>query len=146
MTLFTAIEEDHKKVLGLFGKLARSKNADARNKVFSVLKEELELHSYAEEQVVYAALKEIEATYDIALEAIADHRLVAELCQELADMPKETEEWQEQLQVLRENVKEHIEEEESEIFASVRQSFSDEQLDGLSKRWEESRNRQKSRV
>jgi hemerythrin superfamily protein len=146
MALFAAIEKDHKKVLDLFKKLASTKSADTCNKVFLELKEELELHSHAEEQVLYAALKEIEATNDIALEAMADHRLVAERCQELADMPKATEEWQEQLQVLRENVEGHIEEEESEIFASVRQSFNDEQLDGLSQRWEEARHRHKSRV
>jgi len=143
MDIFAVIEEDHNQVSALFKKLTGTQGAGAREALFAELKENLETHSHAEEQVVYAALKAVDATRDIALEALEDHQLVADLLQELAAMPQETQGWHEKLQVLQETVQMHVEEEESEIFASARQVLSTEQLEALHERWEEAKTRQK---
>jgi hemerythrin superfamily protein len=137
MDIFSLIREDHQKVSDLFSQIKGTRGASGkRAQLFAQIKEELEIHSHAEEQVFYAALQGDDVAYDMALDAIEDHRLVAELLEELATASKDGEEWEEKLQVLEENVEDHVEEEESEIFEAASQLFSNEQAQELGKRFQ----------
>jgi iron-sulfur cluster repair protein YtfE (RIC family) len=138
--ILTLIQEDHQKVTALFKKL---KNASAeREPVFAQLKEELELHSHAEEQVFYPAIQEVHEAADMIEEALQDHELVAELLNDLATTPQEGEAWTEKLALLEENVQDHVEEEESTIFEVARQLFTADQMEALSSRWQAAKQEQ----
>jgi hemerythrin-like domain-containing protein len=137
MDIFSLIMEDHKKVAQLFKQLRETKGSlESREQLFAQLKEDLEVHRHTEEQVFYPALQENDVTHDMALDALDDHRLVAELLEELAISPKQGEEWDEKLLTLEEHVEEHVEEEEDEIFETARQLFSAGQGRELGERWQ----------
>lgn len=143
MDIFSIIKEDHEKVSDIFRQLKGAKDtAGSREQLFAQLKEELELHSRAEEQVFYPALEEVEETRDLALDAREDHQLVSELLEELATTSKEGEEWAERLQVLEESVEDHVEEEESDIFEAARQLFSGDRAREIGQRFQAAKQQQ----
>src|SRR5438552_9055732 len=112
MDIFSLIKTDHQEVAGLFKKLHDAQGSRATcEQLFAQLKEAIELHAHAEEQVFYPALQEDDVTEEIVEEALEDHQLVAELLEELATTPKDHEAWNEKLQILEENVQEHVDEE-----------------------------------
>jgi len=104
--------------------------------LFAQLREELELHAYAEERVWYPALQEAEGTQELVEEALDDHELVQDLLDELAASRLDDEAWSEKLKVLEEHVEDHVEEEESDIFDVALQLFSAEQAAELARRWQ----------
>jgi hemerythrin superfamily protein len=146
MDIFSLITTDHQEVAGLFKKLHDARGSRAMcEQFFAQLKEALELHAYAEEQVFYPALQEADMTQEMAEEALEDHQLVTELLEELTDTPKEGEAWDETLQILEENVQEHVEVEESDIFDAARQLFSAADIDELAERWQTAKQEQMAR-
>ena len=137
MDIFNFIEQDHQKVMELFQQLHKAKgSAKNRQQLFTRLKEELESHTYAEEQVFYPALQESDELHDMVLDAQEDHRLVSELLEELASASETDEEWDEKFQELQENVEGHVQDEESEFFEAARQLLSTEQEKKLAEDWQ----------
>jgi len=146
MDIFSLIKQDHQEVASLFKQLHEAKGSRALcAQLFTQLKEELELHAYAEEQVFYRALQEDDMTEEMVEEALDDHQLVAELLDELATTPKGSAAWNEKLQILEENVQEHVEEEESDIFDAARQLLSIEEAAELAERWQTAKQEQMAR-
>jgi len=137
MDIFSLIKQDHQEVASLFTQLRNAKGSRALcAQLFTQLKEALELHAHAAEQVFYPALKEDDMTQEIVEEAMEDHELMAELLEELATTPKGSAAWNETLQMLEENVQEHVEEEESDLFEAAHQLFSKEEAAELAERWQ----------
>ena len=137
MDIFGFIEQDHQKVTELFQQLHKTKGSvKNRQQLFAQLKEELEFHTHAEEQVFYPALQESDELHDMVLDAHEDHRLVSEMLEELASTSETDEEWDERLQTLQENVEGHVEDEESELFEAARQLLSMEQARKLAEDWQ----------
>lgn len=146
MDIFSLIKKDHEEVAGLFKQLRDAKGSRQRcEQLFTQLKEVLELHSHAEEQVFYPALQEAEVTQEMLEEALEDHQLVAELLEELATTPKGGAEWDERIEILEENVQEHVEEEESDIFDAARQLLSPGDATELAARWQTAKQEQMAR-
>lgn len=137
MDIFSLIKQDHQEVASLFNQLHDAQGSrDMCAQLFAQLKEALERHAHAEEQVFYPALREADVTQEMVEEAMEDHQLVAELLEELATMPKGEAAWHERLEILEENVQEHIEEEESDIFDAAHQLWSVEDATELAERWQ----------
>ncbi len=146
MDIFSLIKQDHQEVLSLFRQLRDAKGSrQTCERLFTQLKEELELHSQAEEQVFYAALQEADVTEEMVEEALEDHQLVAELLEELTTTPKGSAEWDEKLEILEENVQEHIEVEESDMFEAARQLLSAADAAELAERWQTVKQEQMAR-
>ncbi len=142
MNIFEILKRDHEKVLSIFEELDEasgevSRKQDARqDKLFTRLKQELEVHLEGEEAVFYAELREEEDTRVLVLESYEEHHVVRVLLSELAGMPKD-EYWIAKLSVLRENVKHHIAKEEDDVFEEAREVLSDEQAGDMGKRMAE---------
>jgi hemerythrin-like domain-containing protein len=115
--------EDHRKVKQLFQQFER---ADGRTKQEIVEKTimELQVHSVLEEEIFYPALRQ--ATDDETLnEAEEEHHVVDLLMGELMKMKPSDDHYDAKYTVLAENVKHHIEEEESEMLPKARQLGQD---------------------
>jgi len=67
------------------------------------------------------------------------------LLEELTTTPKSSAAWDEQIQVLEENVQEHIEVEESDIFDAARQLLSPEDEADLAERLQTAKQEQMAR-
>jgi len=133
MDIYGVIEQDHDLMRSMLQGLCKTGNgeADKREGLSTPLKNELMMHQQAEEAVLYASLKDIEKTRPDALEAIAEHRLVNGLLEELALMPKDSDEWYAKFGVLKELVEHHADEEEKEMFKRAKALMSKKALEEL---------------
>jgi iron-sulfur cluster repair protein YtfE (RIC family) len=144
MDAFELLKKDHEKVSGIFEKLepTTERGVKTREELFAQLKQELEIHTKIEEQILYPALKDAEETHDITLEAFEEHNVVKTLLAELDELSKDDETWEAKLTVLKENVEHHVEEEEGEMFKKARKVLSSEQIEDLSTRLEAAKKEQ----
>ena len=146
MDIFSLIQKDHQEVASIFKQLRDAQGSRAQcAQLFTQLKEALELHAHAEEQVFYPALQENDMAQEIVQEALEDHQLLAELLDELATTPRGSAAWNERLQILEEHVQEHVEEEESDIFDAAREILSKEDAAELAERWQTAQQEQMAR-
>jgi hemerythrin superfamily protein len=135
MDIYGVIKQDHDLMRSMLEGLCKTENgqADRREAEFTPLKNELMMHQQVEEAVLYAALKDVEETRPDALEAIAEHHLVNGLLEELALMPKDSDEWFAKFGVLKELVEHHMKEEEEDFFAAARKVLDKKQANELGK-------------
>jgi Hemerythrin HHE cation binding domain len=133
MDAFALLKADHERVAGILEEIEKTteRSNKGRERLFTDLKSELDLHAQIEEEIFYPALEESDETRDITLEAYEEHRLVKQLLSELESEPKDTEEWTAKFTVLKENIEHHVEEEEGEMFKKARKALSKEEIESL---------------
>ncbi|WP_042391247.1 hemerythrin domain-containing protein [Streptacidiphilus melanogenes] len=121
------LKEDHKAVRKLF----RQFHAQGSDKgaVVSRILEELTVHTYIENEVMYPRVRELvpDLEQDI-LESFEEHHVADLLCAELAGMDPGDERFTAKATVLIENVDHHIDEEEGEWFPKVREALGRKEL------------------
>jgi len=146
MNAFTLLKDDHKKVAGILEKIdgTTERAAKGREELFSQLKNELDVHTRIEETILYPALEEYEETRDIALEAYEEHAIVKQLLDELESAPKDDETWTAKFTVLKENIENHVEEEEGEMFVKARKVLSEDEIAALGERLQKAKQVEKS--
>lgn len=146
MNAFELLKKDHKKVSELFKQLEETteRAVKTREELFAQVKQELEIHSRIEEQILYPVLKEAKETHEITLEAIEEHNVVKQLLEELGTLSVGDEVWTAKLTVLKENVEHHVEEEEGEMFKDAKKVLSTEQIEELGARLEAAKQEQKA--
>ena len=132
MTIYELLKKDHREVKKLLKDAKKIWPKDAQEAwfVFTKIRTELVAHSKAEEEVFYNPLKllSIDAkTENTALEGAAEHHTVALILKEMTNMDCKEHEWLAKLHVLSELVDHHVSEEESDIFAEAKKTFSREQ-------------------
>ena len=144
MNAFQLLKEDHRKVSDIFAKLGETteRAEKTRGELFAKLKQELDIHAYIEETVLYPILKRESETREITFEGYEEHAVVKTLLQELEAEDHTTEQWTAKLKVLKENVEHHVEEEEGEMFKSAREVLSKQQIDEIGARLEEEKKAQ----
>lgn len=146
MNAFTLLKEDHEKVAGILEKIdgTTERAAKGREELFTQLKNELDVHTRIEEEILYPTLEEYEETRAISLEAYEEHAVVKQLLEELAAGPKDDEQWTAKFTVLKENIEHHVEEEEGDMFKKARKVLSEDEIENLGDRLQEAKRNQKS--
>lgn len=116
----------------LFDKLlATSENAvKTRERLFSDLKEELELLASLQEQHLFPVLRKHEMR-DLVQEAINDNEETSALLAELERMPKNSTEFLSQVAVLRRVFQQHIRDDKKELLPAVLKVLSDEEAEAV---------------
>jgi len=148
MDAITLLKSDHEKVSAIFEKLepTTERALKTREELFAKLKAEIDVHAHIEETIFYPAIKDAAETRAITLEGYEEHHVVKILLSELASMPVDTEQWTAKLKVLKENVEHHVEEEEDEMFKSVRKILTKEEIDNLGARMEAEKQNQSGKI
>jgi hemerythrin superfamily protein len=113
------IMEDHKKVKELFSQFERASERSKREIVEKTIME-LQVHSVLEEEILYPALGETTEEEKLA-EAAEEHHVVDLLMGELIKMKPGDAHYDAKFMVLAENVKHHIQEEESEMLPKAQE-------------------------
>ncbi|MDB5103008.1 MAG: hemerythrin [Fibrobacteres bacterium] len=133
MNLYEMLHRDHEKVKSLFDQLeATGEDQESRREtLFAHLFRELDVHSQAEEKFFYSQLRSEDETRELTLESIDEHKMVKRLLGELEAMDKGTPEWTAKCRTLRENVEEHVEMEEQELFPMAQRVLEDEEAAGI---------------
>jgi hemerythrin-like domain-containing protein len=107
------------------------------------MKNLLDAHMIAEEDVFYSRLKDGEASpkssEEETLEAFEEHRLSKFLSDEIADLPADDESWMAKVTVLGEMIDHHVKGEETKIFRMARNQFTEEELSELNDEFESRR-------
>jgi len=127
--ILDTLQAEHDEVQELLGKLTGNDNGRGQKALVSKIKAALVPHTKAEEKVVYdavLALKGAPAKVD-GNEGYIEHSLASETLKKLDKLPTNTPEFKAAAKVLKELVDHHIKEEESNIWARVKENFSSEQ-------------------
>jgi len=120
------LREDHKEVRALFREFENKSTTTARKG--SIVKKAIELltvHTYIENEVMYPEVRRLLPDLeDDVLESYEEHHVADLLVMELSAMEPNDERFEAKTTVLIENVRHHMDEEESEWFPKVRDGLS----------------------
>ena len=134
MDAITLLKDDHRTVEQLFKRFeqAGERAHVQKRQIVDRIIEELSVHAAIEEQAFYpVARAAVPDTEDMALESLEEHHVVKWLLSELVDMDPAHERFDAKVTVLIENVRHHVEEEESDFFPKVRKQLGRNQLADL---------------
>lgn len=122
-----AVEQEFKKFEGL------GPNAvNTRQKIVDGIVEQLSKHAEIEELVFYPIVRDRISELDgDVLEALEEHHLVKLTLSELGRTPSDHERYVPKVQVLIENVRHHVDEEETQLFPRVREAFTRTELEEI---------------
>jgi hemerythrin superfamily protein len=142
MDAITLLKQDHKTVESLFKKFEKTgENAHAAQRdLAEKIVRELSIHAAIEEQVFYPAIREaVPETEETVLESLEEHHIVKWVAAELAAMKPDHERFKAKMTVLIENVRHHVEEEEGELFPTVRKGMGRKALAEIGQAMEEAK-------
>ncbi len=133
MNLYEMLHQDHEKVKGLFDQLEAlgETNENRREQLFASLYQELDIHTQAEEKYFYSQLRGEDETRELTLESLDEHKMVKKLLGELDATDKGAAEWTAKFKSLRENMEQHVEMEENELFPQARKVLDDDEASGI---------------
>ena len=140
------IKTDHNEVKALF-KEYESLDADeaiGRHNLATKIMEGLVKHDEAEEQTLYATLKERLSDTDDrvkVLEGYEEHAMASDLIKKLKKLPSADEDFTAKFAVLHEAVEHHIKDEEGKIHKVAREVLERDELDQLGSRFQEAKKR-----
>ena len=122
----TLLKDDHRTVERLFKRFeSLGDNAHkSKQQVVAKIIEELSMHSSVEEQILYPAARESLADDSAVLEDLEEHHIVKWTLSELMKMSPTDERYDAKVKVLTELVRHHIQEEEEELFPTLRETWT----------------------
>ena len=135
------LEHDHREVEEMFGELESLRNAsdeDAKSRRKDLTEKvtvELVRHSVAEEVLVYPQVED-KVSADEVEHARKEHAEAEETLARLEKIDADDPSFDDELSTLMEEIRHHIEDEEGQMFANMRQVIDDEDLRKLGARVE----------
>jgi hypothetical protein len=132
-TIRQLIQTSPAKATELFTKLAEtSGNAvKTRERLFSELKEELELQMKLEEQHLFPVLRKHKETKNLVSDALNDNKETRKALTELERTPKESEEFASKVAELRKAFQQHVRDERKELLPAVLKALDDEEAEAI---------------
>ncbi len=119
MNALDILKKDHDKVKELFAEYdTLSGDGAKKNEVAQTVLRELELHSRIEEDIFYPAMRARSGKEgkELVKHSVSEHHEIDDLVAELRDADPSDPDFDDRFQELMEDVEEHIEEEETEMF------------------------------
>jgi hemerythrin-like domain-containing protein len=126
------IKEDHRRVEALFEEY-EAFGEDAylqKGELVETIIDELEAHMEMEETIVYPAFREaLDDDGDKEVEeGYAEHDVAKNIMEELKSLDPQDPQYEAKVQVLKENIMHHVEEEESGLLPAAEDSMSGEEM------------------
>jgi len=137
MDIFAALRSDHEKQRLLMKVLVETTGDSASRRDFFIdLKQQLTLHSIAEERYFYAPLMKLDSTIELARHAISEHHEIDELIAQLEQTDMSSPVWLKTMKSLQHKVLHHLEEEEREFFQQAGKNLSAKQKSELAVKYQ----------
>ena len=136
MDALRLLEQQHDEVKDLFKQLEKAEGERA-GKLFSQIRERLTLHEELEETHLYPQLKEDDKTGELVLESYQEHHVMDVLLEEIGKLKPDDEAFQPKVKVLQENTEHHIEEEEKQLFPTVRKMWDTDKREQVGRKMED---------
>lgn len=145
MNVLEVLHDDHAVAERLFSDLMRTSSADKakRQELFHTLKEALIKHSHAEEKVFYPLLRDKKPAHDMIEHGLDEHHQVESLLSKMDNIPADSDDWLDTLETIHAKVKDHVEEEENDIFPKARQLLGEGELNELTGRFQRTKERER---
>src|SRR4051812_17616515 len=119
MSAIDLLESQHREVEKLFSQIEKAKDSDKKMELFEELADKLAIHAAIEEHHFYPAVKE-KRTEDILLESLEEHVTIKRTLADLMRIDADDETFDAKVKVLKEEIEHHVEEEESDLFPTVK--------------------------
>lgn len=135
MNAIDLLEQQHREVEELFEELeGAGENAKkTRERLCRELADALAVHAEIEEKLFYPESKQ-ENTEEILRESLEEHLSMKRLLADIIEGEPDDDQFDARIEVLKEQVEHHVEEEEKELFPKVRKALSREELEDLGTR------------
>ncbi len=134
MDAIALLKQDHETVNTLFKRFEGAGDGarKEKKKLVDQMIYELAVHAAIEEQLFYPMLRKLDLKgKNLSLEGLEEHLVVKWELNELYKMKATDERYDAKVNVLIDLVRHHVEEEESEFFAKLRQGLSTDELETL---------------
>jgi hemerythrin superfamily protein len=130
MNAVEMLKRQHREVEKLFVEFEDAESPEARRDTFDEIADALAVHAAIEEKHFYPTVKQQE-TEDILVESVEEHLEVKRGIAELLAMDADDDDFSVKVNELREDVEQHVEEEEGELFPKVERLFDKVALERL---------------
>jgi hemerythrin superfamily protein len=130
MNIQDVIRMDHAKVNTLFMQINSTDDAQKIQEYFGQIYKDLTVHSEAEEQVVYPAVRSFYGEHDTQ-ELYDEQASMKVMLDTLLSMSPSAPQFKTQLNQLKDAVMDHVRQEESTMFAAIRNNCSSDQQEQL---------------
>jgi hemerythrin superfamily protein len=133
MDAIDLLTRDHRHIEELFGQFRSGSDEERRSSVEAIIRE-LSIHAAVEEELFYPAVRrQMPACRPLLEHGLDEHRQAKEILAALDGMidRSHTEAFADMMKVLQKAITDHVEEEEGELFPSVRDGFTRTALDDL---------------
>lgn len=125
--IFADLIQDHERHRDLIARIeATEGESDERVALFEELTKEIKGHAAAEEQALWSTILRKPATTSEARHAVAEHKEIEDLFNQLAATDMATSGWLNRFHKVKEEYLHHIKEEEEEIFPASAKVLTDE--------------------
>jgi hemerythrin superfamily protein len=137
MDAIKLLEQQHREVESLFEKFESAEDADAKMELFTLIADALTAHVSIEEKIFYPSVY-VGPTADKLREAVEEHLSAKRVIADLLDMEASDAQFTAKMKVLQELVEHHVEEEEEDLFPSVRKLMAKQELEVMGEQMEAS--------
>jgi hemerythrin superfamily protein len=114
---------DHRKVKNLFEQFRAQTDRSHQLRVFSQIFHELQMHAQIEERVFYPACSGFPDCKELVEDSYEDHQLMKDELQEISTLAQDSDDFVMMVEDLMDDVEDHVEEEETELFPLVREQM-----------------------
>src|SRR4051812_49140908 len=140
MTLRSLMQAGPAKATELFTRLAETPDTalKTRDRLFAELKAELEKHVELETKYLFPVLRKQADTKELVAAAIRDNKELRAMLTDLDALPKNDDAFLPQLAELQKAFRQHARDEKRELLPAVQKALSEEQVQGIVDKMEES--------
>ena len=123
--ILEVLRQDHVRVDSLLDQIEETDESDERRReqLFAQVAAEIQVHSDAEDQVVYGALEARAGFENLIEDAREEHEHIEQMVEELDELEVTDRSWLDKVHDLRQLVRHHVDEEEGQLFGRIVESL-----------------------
>jgi hemerythrin superfamily protein len=119
------LKDQHREVEKLFGQFKKARGEDRQAKLCEQICTELKIHTRIEEELLYPRAHDELSDASLVDEAYVEHNAAKDLIGEIEQTDPGDEMFEARMQVLEEQIRHHVKEEEGELFPKIRKTDMD---------------------
>jgi hypothetical protein len=140
------LAEEHGEISVLISRCDQADDGATRQELFTQIRLLLLAHAKAEAEVFYCRLEEFAETRELAERGADEHHEMEDIIDRLYTMGYEGQDWAELFDELASSVRDHVREEEHELFEAAMDVLSESALDNLEKHYIAAKNMELQRL
>lgn len=121
------LKSQHREVEALFTALEYETSPGAKMAVFNEIADQLAMHATIEEMHFYPAVRE-KRTEEILIESLEEHQEIKNSIADLLRLKTTEDDFDSKIQVLQEQVENHVAAEEDDLFPKVKRIFNQDDM------------------